>query len=527
MANGPDKRALREASERIEKGIEAYAAGDLPSTLRELEEAVKLLPGHVRAQLYLGWVRDLQSGKRRLDAGVALDEDTLMAVADALSPEESSRHGFETSRPGFNQPSLGDEEKTREKRHPSSPGMDSPWDPVPLTPGGKARTPGMGVPVVADPEERAASATTSTRTPPPQSSPRDKPVSGTLLGVAPIYDSLLTPGTNPKSLYATDEQTGSVTREWRSTPTGTNLPLLDVPELTDEQIQELLALDGSPMLGIDPPRQPEEHATLEMDAEPTPEPHRNPLPPHPLPPGTKRRDATTPDGLDHELPPPVGFGSGEFDAFEQTPTRDRRDLLKAVAEADVGSSEDDLQLPPLEVPRDLRDTPDDGQEEGGTNPTNPFINRRLAEYAPSLTGTGTQPKVDDLPLPPGGLNDTSPHSVMDGLSAVQDPLERGDLDQAFTAAEAFIAQNGGLESEECQAQRWLFERVYETMVGPLGGVPTHGEATPDLDPKAAFLLSRIDGMSSVDDLLDVSGMPRIDALRCLAILLKRGVVTVR
>ena len=45
-----------------------------------------------------------------------------------------------------------------------------------------------------------------------------------------------------------------------------------------------------------------------------------------------------------------------------------------------------------------------------------------------------------------------------------------------------------------------------------------------LDPKSAFLLSRIDGMLSADDLLDVSGMPRNETLSILLNLILRGVV---
>src|SRR5277367_3674983 len=111
MATGPDKRAQREASERIEKGIEAYAAGDLATTVRELEEALKLAPGHPRAQQYLGWARDLSTGKRKIDTPPTLDEDTLQAVADALLPDEPSRPGFSLTT------GVGDDEKTREKRH--------------------------------------------------------------------------------------------------------------------------------------------------------------------------------------------------------------------------------------------------------------------------------------------------------------------------------------------------------------------------------------------------------------------------
>src|SRR5581483_6736652 len=104
---------------------------------------------------------------------------------------------------------------------------------------------------------------------------------------------------------------------------------------------------------------------------------------------------TTPDAQLENLAP-VSAGSGEFDTYDLTPTRERRDLLKALVDAPSGPgiNEDELQLlPPLEAPREL---PAGEAVEDGTNPTNPFIRGKLAQYASS----GTQPKIDDLPLPP-------------------------------------------------------------------------------------------------------------------------------
>lgn len=45
-----------------------------------------------------------------------------------------------------------------------------------------------------------------------------------------------------------------------------------------------------------------------------------------------------------------------------------------------------------------------------------------------------------------------------------------------------------------------------------------------LEPRAAFLWSRIDGMLTFDELLDVAGMGRLEACRHLALLIRRGLV---
>jgi hypothetical protein len=55
-------------------------------------------------------------------------------------------------------------------------------------------------------------------------------------------------------------------------------------------------------------------------------------------------------------------------------------------------------------------------------------------------------------------------------------------------------------------------------------VPIARLASLALDPKAAFVLSRIDGASSVEDVIDVSGLSRSDTLKILHELLTSGVI---
>lgn len=254
MGASVDKRAQREAAERIEQGIERYAAGDVAASLREFEEALRLHPGNPRALQCLAWVRDLQSGKRKLEDPRAVDDATLEALSETLGAATQSGEWS----------AVGDEDRTREKpasRVPVEVSREvSPWDPVPLTPGREARLraeevanarpsgdeqPTARVPPLAADERPPA----PKRPPPEPPPPIAPPSSSTLLGIAPPAEtSLLVPerprrNTAPRPLHEA-ESTRSQTREWRATPTGTNLPPLDVPELTDEQVQELLALDG-------------------------------------------------------------------------------------------------------------------------------------------------------------------------------------------------------------------------------------------------------------------------------------------
>ncbi|MCE9575941.1 MAG: hypothetical protein K8W52_22510 [Deltaproteobacteria bacterium] len=62
---------------------------------------------------------------------------------------------------------------------------------------------------------------------------------------------------------------------------------------------------------------------------------------------------------------------------------------------------------------------------------------------------------------------------------------------------------------------------------PALAVPMHEVARQPLDTRAAFLLSRVDGTLTLDELLDVSGMPRLEALRHLANLVALGILALQ
>jgi hypothetical protein len=77
----------------------------------------------------------------------------------------------------------------------------------------------------------------------------------------------------------------------------------------------------------------------------------------------------------------------------------------------------------------------------------------------------------------------------------------------------------------------LLIETYLSALGGTAGVPclaVHPVAVPSLPlgPQAAFVLSRIDGASSVDDVLDMSGLPRVETLRILYELLQQGTIRV-
>ena len=73
-------------------------------------------------------------------------------------------------------------------------------------------------------------------------------------------------------------------------------------------------------------------------------------------------------------------------------------------------------------------------------------------------------------------------------------------------------------AESC---RGVLKQMYTARIGPLDRVPLVMVARDQLrwlsiDHRAGFVLSLVDGVSSLEMILDVSGMPELDALRILS-----------
>lgn len=109
--------------------------------------------------------------------------------------------------------------------------------------------------------------------------------------------------------------------------------------------------------------------------------------------------------------------------------------------------------------------------------------------------------------------------------------KRGDLPCAVVALEIAVSDDPDsvLAQKLIQLNRELMCRVYIGYLGDTGAVPSLAVPMSELaqyklDSRAMFMLSRLDGMMSYAELLDVSGMPAHEALRYLATMLLRGVV---
>jgi hypothetical protein len=203
-----------------------------------------------------------------------------------------------------------------------------------------------------------------------------------------------------------------------------------------------------------------------------------------------------------------------------------------------------------EADRDLEDKAPSGISEVATIPP-PFdlegfaraqMDREDGRRAPSEMPTQPPPISIERATAPADDNDAIRSELCEKFFA-------GNYPAALRLAEELVAADPDDASardfvEECCR---MLEKDYTTRLheksssvqpvaapGPevLAQVPVlqiaPGELTKlALDHHAGFLLSQIDGVSSLETLLDVSAMPRVEALRLVLRLVEEGVIALR
>lgn len=117
------------------------------------------------------------------------------------------------------------------------------------------------------------------------------------------------------------------------------------------------------------------------------------------------------------------------------------------------------------------------------------------------------------------------------LERLRARFEVGDFGGALVIAEGILDETPRFLAARCYADacRALLQQMYQAKIGERAGVlrvimPPDQLKALSLDHRTGFLLSCIDGRSTVEDVLDVSGMQALDALRMLYDLIVQGVI---
>jgi len=135
-----------------------------------------------------------------------------------------------------------------------------------------------------------------------------------------------------------------------------------------------------------------------------------------------------------------------------------------------------------------------------------------------------QPEIVDRPPPP-----LEPEKTPRQLMAER--YELGDYSGALELAEGLLRDDpDDVEAADfAESCKEVLTQMYEARIGSFDRVPQvavseHELIWRDLDPAAGFVLSRIDGFSTYEDIIDISGMPRFETCRILGQLLQEGII---
>ena len=256
-----------------------------------------------------------------------------------------------------------------------------------------------------------------------------------------------------------------------------------------------------------------------------------------LPTPLRHARAITPVAVPPPPPPPAVQrpASGEINVpvpeISKPKTRDLplRELISAPTR--------DLGIVPLRIPMN---TPSDEE-------TTKELDMRKVKAAIESTS------VPVAPVEPLDPIDTRALSILDEIDATAPDDETKDdklrrrittlldkamawasadrADEAVAAVDLALSEdpNSALAQKLITRNRDAIMGVFQDFIGELDRVPVLAKPMSELaktpiSPRAAFLLSRVDGALTIDEILDVSGMPRMEAYRYLSQLLLRGIL---
>ncbi len=119
----------------------------------------------------------------------------------------------------------------------------------------------------------------------------------------------------------------------------------------------------------------------------------------------------------------------------------------------------------------------------------------------------------------------------DPVSELRERYALGDFSGALTIAEAVLND----DPQNTDAQRYaescrdVLKQMYAARLGPLDqvavvAVPAEQLRWLTLDHRSGFLLSHVDGVSTLEEILDISGMPHLEAMRIICDLIQQKVI---
>ncbi|MBW2734406.1 MAG: hypothetical protein JRH20_18620, partial [Deltaproteobacteria bacterium] len=302
-------------------------------------------------------------------------------------------------------------------------------------------------------------------------------------------------------------------------------------EPTPVSLIEDEAMSPSPLGGSRPGSRSAELTTssvldpIEEDSPPTTGPRLRAVYPRPAVPGVPRRRAMG-------VPPPLPRGGVEVpEVGAISPSNSTDSSQSPLMGLDDLLSSDEVVAPAVEKPTEVEALDPEALDPEVLDPE---------VLDPEVLAAGSQEVVIEAAPPSQSYEDIA-REFIDGSGARVETMVAGArelYDQGTFEGSLWLCQKIlKLDAEHGETlkllkrnQEVLLEH-YNTCLGDLSGVPKVQVSQGDivwhkLDHRAGFLISRIDGMLTYDDILDISGMDRFEAMRILAQLVDQGVLVV-
>ena len=218
----------------------------------------------------------------------------------------------------------------------------------------------------------------------------------------------------------------------------------------------------------------------------------------------------------------VALNPSGFAPLEQTPVSsmvpDPHTLVPIEADQD-------LELIQAELAADDA-TPNSLRSGDGSKTTSETLCKSGTDSSTGQVVFATNSTEGPIATPPSG----SP-PALDPLEEAKQLSADGRHEESYEACERLLdADPENVEAKRLlQRNRDSLQVIYDARLGdleqvPVVQVPQHEIVWHKLDHRAGFLLSRIDGLLSYSDILDISGMGRFETCRILAQLIEEGVV---
>ena len=220
--------------------------------------------------------------------------------------------------------------------------------------------------------------------------------------------------------------------------------------------------------------------------------------------------------------------TAEFDASELSLGAEEVVLDEIDANANERSS--DIRQPPLgyaeghdawTADRISRQSTVPPQAEADVRRLRELSARCLSEFPDDAWDGGALDLVDH----------SQPSKELGLLGEMEDLYALDDLTGALRCAELVLGQDPENEQARVCAEncRSRLQSLYASKIGNMEAPVVLALADAELrwlglDHRSGFLLSRVDGLSNVEELLDICGMPRLEALKALVDLFERGAI---